>query len=110
MITGWPIWSASLLPSSRASTSTAPPAAKGTTSRIGRLGYVWAWADDTASPSTSPNAALNGRKIRHERARANAVAPAPDVLLMAPLLRPPRWDRDRAHRRSRSRGAGPQRD
>ena len=37
-ITGWSIWSDNLPASSRASTSTAPPAANGTISRIGRLG------------------------------------------------------------------------
>ncbi|SPA54889.1 Tripartite tricarboxylate transporter family receptor domain protein (fragment) [Cupriavidus taiwanensis] len=46
--TGWPSFSPRPTASRRPSTSVAPPAANGTTSRSGRSGHVCAWAAGAA--------------------------------------------------------------
>src|SRR5262245_43832943 len=54
-----PRFSCMMAASTRAGTSLNPPAAKGTTRVIGRLGYVCAWAVAAASPIAAPsNAAM----------------------------------------------------
>src|SRR5271168_3042876 len=67
MTTFWPRVAAKLRPTIRAMVSIGPPAGVGTIILIGRLGYVWATAPGTISPSAPPaiNTIVSRRPTRH---------------------------------------------
>src|SRR5688500_11032700 len=62
MTTGWPMPAASFSPTTRASTSVPPPAAKGTTILIGLVGSDWASAGAPAHRAKAEAAAARHRR------------------------------------------------
>src|SRR5690349_14885159 len=70
---GWPSFSLTCFPTMRATTSTPPPGANGTSRRIGRVGYGdWARADQVAMHAA--NAATSIRPVRRLRLLARILA------------------------------------
>src|SRR5690349_23439968 len=62
---GWPSFSLTRLPTIRATTSTPPPGANGTSRRIGRVGYCdWACADQVATHAANAAARIRPARVR----------------------------------------------